>query len=165
MADRLTANQLAQFARVNPRRTQILTASLDSSSIALTDITSRVTDWGSIKTEVYGKHPDETGEFSFPVLTVEVDNSDGAFFYGGALVPGGIDDFNSMTLRIENQIRANGDTAFTTFDDFTGRVVIPEYDDSKIVRLVAEHPLAWLARRKWLREDRIGGNTGFRGIL
>jgi len=162
MADRLTAAMLAAMQRANPRVRQRLTANLTVTGVGTTDITDRVVGWGEISTEVYGKHPDKPGKFLFCVLTVAVTNEDGAFNYGGTLVPNGIEDFADMTLQVTNEFIESGGSTWVTLDDFTGRVRVPEYDASKVVRLTAEHPLAYMQDRKWTKFDRCGGNTGVR---
>ena len=59
MADRLTATQFEQFSALVMRPKVVRTATIDNGSITATDITSRVKDWGSIKFELYNKHPDD----------------------------------------------------------------------------------------------------------
>lgn len=159
MADRLTAAQLADFTGLVMNKKVTRVATIDNDSISATVITDLVKEWGSIKYELFNKHPDDQGKLRFPVTTIVVDNSQGYFSRGGTAFPGGKSDFESTTLRI--QITVSG----ITLMDFTGQVKEPEYDSSKVVRLVTEHPLTAITRRKWGRDDQIGGDTGIDGYF
>ena len=154
MADRLTADQLDRFGRHVMEAPVTRTATIDNDAISATDITSRVKDWGKIKTELYNKHPDDRATLRFPVVTFEVDNSDGYFDRGGTIFPNGNDDYASTTVRI--QVVMDG----TTWLDFTGILREPEYTGRGVIELVADHPLIAMNKRTWAREDRIGGDTG-----
>lgn len=154
MADRLTADQFTAFSRRNIRSKITRTLTLDNDSISLTDVTPYVRTWGRLQTAVYNKHPGHPGDLVIPVLTFECDNTGGQFNFGGSLFPGGVDDLASTVAHLT--VAAEG----TTWIDFTGAVLEPEVDESKIFRLVVEHPLAVMTQRIWAREDRIGGDTG-----
>lgn len=154
MADKLTAQEIAAFGASVMRPKVVRSAVLDNDSISATDITSYVRRWNSVKFELYNKHPTDRGSIVFPVLNIDVDNSTQAFDRGGLFFPGGKDDFRSTTLRVVVSIGAR------TIIDFTGVVREPEYSDAKQITLVAEHPLTEINRRKWTRDDRIGGDTG-----
>lgn len=165
MADRLTANQLDKFARVNPRFKQTTTVTIDNDAIASTDITERVKKLGKLKTTVFNRHPVERGEVEFPVVTLTADNSDGFFDYGGTVLPNGRTDVESTIVRVVITLLALGDTSATTFLDFTGLIKEPEYGSDGEIRLVAEHPLTAVSSRKWNKEDRVGGATGIRAAF
>ena len=155
MADRLSASQMAIATSRHIRAKVSRTATIDNDAISATDISSRVTKWGSIQFKLFNRYPGDKQGLQFPVLTLEVDNHDGYFDMGGTVWPNGQDDVEGTTLRV--QVEAMG----STWLDFTGLVLEPEYSDSKIIGLVAEHPLTAMTQRKWLREDRIGGDTGY----
>jgi len=154
MADRLTAQQAIDFSDLNLRHRITRTLTIDNNAIALTDITAMVDRWGSIKTEVYNKHPKERGDLTFPVTTIDVDNSSGYFDLGGTAFPNGASDLASTVLRLVVVVSG------TTWIDFIGFLKEPEYMDSKILGLVFEHPLTLATSRVWRRADRIGGDTG-----
>lgn len=159
MADLLTADQLSAAAERNLRWEIIRTANIDNAAITLTDISDKVASWGQIKFEVYNRHPSERGNLWFPVCSISVKNADKAFDRGGIFFPNGTDDFASTTLRVQISIDF-GPAGIKQVLDFTGNVREPEYDPTGYVNLVAEHPLTAINNRKWVREDRIGGNTG-----
>ena len=156
MADKLSAADLVAYSVRNLRLQIVRTATINNDAISATDISEYVTGWGELKTEVYNKHPDDRGVLRFPVLSVDVNNESGVFDSGGVLFPNGRSDYNSTTLNIVIAI------AGTTRLDFTGNVRQPEYNSSKLVVLVAEHPLAATTQRKWKTSDRYGGYTGIR---
>lgn len=154
MADRLTAQQIADYSGHVMTKKIARTATIDNASISATDITSRVKKWGKIKFGLYNKHPKDRGDIVFPVVSLMVDNSDGYFNRGGVIFPLGKDDFASTVLTVVVSVGG------TTYLDFTGTVREPEYTESGYINLVAEHPLTQINRREWTRDDRIGGDTG-----
>lgn len=154
MADKLTADQFDTFTGRNLRERVVRTLTINNDSISLTDITAFARKWGKLKTSVYNISPADRGRFILPVLTIEMDNSTSAFDLGGIIFPSGRDDFASAVAHLTIEIGG------TTFLDFEGAVLEPEYDPSGAFNLILEHPLAALSRRKWIREDRIGGDTG-----
>lgn len=155
MADRLTADQFEQFSDVNIRRRPTRSLTLDNSGLGSpVDITSRVRKWGTLKTTIYNKHPGDRGKLEIPVITIEVDNSDGYFDVGGSVFPTRA-AISSATARVV--VAAGG----STWLDFEGHVAEPEIDPSGIYNLVIEHPMVALTSRQWIRDDRIGGDTGF----
>lgn len=154
MADRLTATQMSEFTGPNVRKKVTRTATIDNDAITATDISSRVTKWGEIQFKLFNRYPGDRQGLHIPVVTVEVDNSDGYFDPGGTVWPNGVDDIEGTTLRVQVVVGS------TTFVDFTGLVLQPEYSNRKLVGLVAEHPLVAMGQRTWMREDRIGGDTG-----
>ena len=164
MADRLTAGDLTQLARVNPRFSVVYTVTIDNDAITATDITRRVRKFGSLKTAVFNKHPEEQGEFELPVVTLTADNGDGYFDYQSTIFPKGRSDLASTSVRIEITITPNGQPARDVLD-YTGRLREPEHTNEGDIRLVVEHPLTAASERKWRKEDRIGGKTGYSGFF
>ena len=154
MADRLTSDQFTAFSGHVMEEKVTRTVTIDNSEISATDISTRIKLWGKLKTELYNKHPDDRAALRFPVMTLTADNSGGYFNRGGVIFPNGNDDFASTTIRV--QVVASG----TTWLDFTGVLREPEYTGRKMIDLVADHPLVVITSREWVREDRIGGDTG-----
>ncbi len=154
MADRLTAQQFIDFGAHVMHKKITRTATIDNASISATDISDRVSKWGTITFEIYNQSLAHRGNLRFPVLTVEVKNDGNYFDRGGVIFPNPETDFDDTTLRVV--VIVDG----TTFLDFTGVVKEPEYSGTKALRLVAEHPLTAISRREWKLEDRIGGSTG-----
>jgi len=154
MADKLTAAQAAAFSQFRLRPKVVRTATIESASLSLTDVTEKVKVWGDITTGLYNVHPGDRGSLRFPVVQLTVDNSGGYFGLGGPIFPGGVDDFDSALLHIAITV---GGASFFAFD---GRILQPEYTEGSALELVAEHPLAVMGSRRWTLGDRIGGDTG-----
>ena len=160
MADILSADELASAKLRNLRHKVNRVAVLDNDAITSTVISDRVMKWNKLKFEAYNKHPDARGNLWIPFVSIQAENSDGAFDPGGTYFPNGRSDFESTTLLVIITVDWDGTSGSHTVLNFTGNVREPELDPSGYVNLVAEHPMAMAKQRIWVREDRIGGDTG-----
>lgn len=158
MADRLTASQILELSDRNIRNriTRAATLTNDSGGWVITPL---VKEWGSSKFEIYNKHPDDRGRLRFPTFSLLADNSEGDFDIGGTYFPNGRPDLFSTTIRFQSFIYFADGTTYSALD-FYGQLKEPEIDNSGTVTLLCEHPLTVLTGRKWVRDDRIGGDTG-----
>jgi len=156
MVDRVPAAELLVYAKGVPGVKITRTLSIVNDAISSTDITSRAKTWGDFKTSIFNKHPDEQGSLELPVVSINVDNTDGFFNPGGVIFPNGNSDLESTLIQLVVDIERYGSGLPLTYLDFTGNVAEPEYDETGVVTLVAEHPLAKMSRRKWQRADGVG---------
>lgn len=157
MADALTAAQLTAYSGRVLRPKVYRAATIDNDSISAADISSRIKSWGSVKYEVYNRHPSDRGDLVLPVLSLIADNSDGYFDRGGAVFPNGVADFASTIAVVTIWIAV---PATHLVLNFSGRVREPEYTERGEIELIVEHALTDLHKRKWVRADRSGGDTG-----
>lgn len=145
MADRLTADQLAQLTGPEVVSRPRYTLTIDS-----VDYTDYLITAGKVKWQITNYHPLKQRALRVPILPLKVDNRDGLFTVGNASGP-----FTTETDRVEAVVVLTVKicSPALTVLSFTGGPRQPHYDDKGYCYLEIEHPLKMASERVWSRED------------
>jgi len=145
VADRLTAEQLAQCTGPSPMTRPRHTLTIDA-----VDYSDRLILSGKVKWKLTNRHPKRTGNIPIPIASLKMNNGDGLLTVGNAAGPWPTDEARRASVIVSTITICS---PAKTVDSFTGSADEPFYDDDGNVEVGIVHPLKMAEDREWQRDD------------